>query len=666
MRIQKIATLIILICLTGLGKSFAQIDKDYFFYNGRQNLIDSKYAEAIENFNILIKTDNKLHEAFFFRGIAKYNLGDLIGANQDFTEAININPVYTQAYHYRAITQARMGNTDAAINDLNIAAQLRPEYPGIYYSRGITHFMSKQFESAIEDFNKFIKYDPKVSDVYVNRGTTYLYMKDTTSAMQDYNKAIALNFNNQDAYLKRGRVYSIQKKMQDALKDFNKAIDIDTTNAMAYFSRGLTYYEMKRYNNTLTDFNNAIRLDSQNPLMVYNRAILRAQIGDLNNSLKDYDEVAKLSPKNVLVYYNRAAVLIELGMLQDAVKDYGRAINLYPDFANAYMNRSYIKRRLNDMKGAKADYDIAQKKIKEYRSRLNDSTFSIYADTSKKFNSIMSFDASFDEDLLQNRQVDIKLRPLYRIEIQNIDTLPLLQKAYFYPAYDRFRNSLTAKQLTLTNEPKKHTSTEVDSLRQLANTIDKKMPALAIFLQAVLEGNQNLYTKSINTYSKSIEMDPKNGFAYINRSTVQAEMVDFVSSIDNSVQPMLLDEKGPTANQPNSSGGAPKSNVEVTVYNYDHAIDDLNKAAKLLPDYAYIYYNMGNVYTLANRMPEAIQSYTKAIEQYPYLADAYFNRGLVQIYLKDTNKGCLDISKSGELGIKEAYTILKKYCIKEK
>ena len=29
--------------------------------------------------------------------------------------------------------------------------------------------------------------------------------------------------------------------------------------------------------------------------------------------------------------------------------------------------------------------------------------------------------------------------------------------------------------------------------------------------------------------------------------------------------------------------------------------------------------------------------------------------------MKDTRKGCLDISKSGELGIVEAYEVLKRY-----
>ena len=64
-------------------------------------------------------------------------------------------------------------------------------------------------------------------------------------------------------------------------------------------------------------------------------------------------------------------------------------------------------------------------------------------------------------------------------------------------------------------------------------------------------------------------------------------------------------------------------------------------------------------------MPEAIVDYTKAIQLYPYYSEAYFNRGLVQIYLRDTEKGCLDISKAGELGIEEAYSIIKKYCLKE-
>jgi hypothetical protein len=34
----------------------------------------------------------------------------------------------------------------------------------------------------------------------------------------------------------------------------------------------------------------------------------------------------------------------------------------------------------------------------------------------------------------------------------------------------------------------------------------------------------------------------------------------------------------------------------------------------------------------------------------------------VQIYLKDRDKGCIDLSVAGELGISDAYSVIKKYC----
>ena len=84
-----------------------------------------------------------------------------------------------------------------------------------------------------------------------------------------------------------------------------------------------------------------------------------------------------------------------------------------------------------------------------------------------------------------------------------------------------------------------------------------------------------------------------------------------------------------------------------------------------MPDFPYSYYNLGNLYCLSNDLPEAIVQYTKAIEKYPYIGEAYYNRGLVLIYLRDKEKGCIDLSKAGEMGIGDAYSVIKKYCKSE-
>jgi tetratricopeptide (TPR) repeat protein len=132
-------------------------------------------------------------------------------------------------------------------------------------------------------------------------------------------------------------------------------------------------------------------------------------------------------------------------------------------------------------------------------------------------------------------------------------------------------------------------------------------------------------------------------------------MIDFISSIDNSYQTISFDSD--PAKRLHNSG--------TRTYSYDEAIEDMNKAIKLYPDFAEAYYNRGNLMAISGKLPEAYDDYTKAIELNPNLGEAYYNRGLVQIFMKDTRKGCMDLSKAGELGIASAYDILRQFRIVE-
>ena len=66
----------LLLLLSGV-LCFGQYDKDVFNFRGRRALSEGKYADAIQQFNILARLDTTDYWTFFFRGIAKYNLGDL-------------------------------------------------------------------------------------------------------------------------------------------------------------------------------------------------------------------------------------------------------------------------------------------------------------------------------------------------------------------------------------------------------------------------------------------------------------------------------------------------------------------------------------------------------------------------------------------------------------
>lgn len=645
------------------AKAHAQYNKEYFFWVGRSCMMNNDYQEAIRTLNTLLRFDDSAFEGYFLRGIAKYNLDDLIGAEADFSIAISKNPVYTQAYTYRAITRSRLGNYDDALRDFREAIELRPDLPGPYYSRGVTRLLNQQFEEAIADFDKFIRQENKVADAFICRGLSYLHLKDTTRAYENFNTAIRTNRENPNGYNRRGDLYMRQERYKEAEADFNKAIACDSSYLLSYFNRALVYNYTHRPMLALNDFDKVIQLDSTNSLTYFNRAMLRTQIGDYNRALDDYDKVAFYSPNNVLVYYNRAGVYAQLGELEKAVEDYSSAIRLYPDFANAYIFRGRLRELLRDTQGAKQDRQAAQRKIAEYRSRLSDSTYSIFADTTQRFDRLLSFDNKFSGGSFENitghngGREEMRLLPLFKFTLMRPDTVPVVEPYHLQRVAD-FEKRIDNDLLRLSC---RESDLSPDSLltldRQYAQEVKQSEDSwTALFERAVTQSLVKQYTNSVSTYTTAIEQNPTNPFLYLNRSTTRAEMIDFISSIDNSYQRITIDSD--PANRLN--------NNSKRTYSYDEAVADLNKTLKLFPDFAHAYYNRANLRALSGSLPEAYEDYTKAIELNPSFAEAYYNRGVIQIFMKDTRKGCLDISKAGELGITEAYEVLKRYAQPEK
>lgn len=647
----------------------AQYDKDVFFYRGRLALSDGKYAQAIENFNVLARLDTADYWTFFFRGIAKYNLGDIRGAHQDFDNSVSLNPVFTSGYHYRAIALSRFGKYDEALADLQKAIELRPGFIGLYFSRGVTYFLSQQFDKAVKDFDKYIRKEPKDPSAYLNRGASYLFLGDTLKALDDYNKAIRLDRFDPEGYIRRGRLYATRGDYGNAIADMDKAIELDTTNTFAYFNRAIMQYEQKNYIAAMSDLNRVLKDEPGNALTLYNRGLINAQVGAYEDALSDMDRVLNINPENVLAYFNRASIFIEMGRFQDALEDYDRAIELYPDFAKAYMNRSYVKNMLGDMAGSREDYRIAQAKVAEYRNASTKDAES-FADTTRKYSSLIALDADFakkdfNDELLQHRDIDIRLKSLYRFVLSSDrqDTRYALERGYENPLIERFVTGCPVP-VAISNADSTLSAEVLEADEAVLYGNMDPDDALTDFLKALYEAENRQFNSALAYYDKAAGAEEQGGldalykgFYLMNRAVLKADMIDFISSIESNVQTLTMDDTGAT-----------RARVKDQVsrqYDYSGAIQDMEDAARIIPDIAYVHFNLGNLRCLAGEHIPSIDSYTEALRLFPYMGDAYYNRGLVLIYLKDKEKGCIDLSRAGELGVSEAYSVINKYCEEE-
>jgi tetratricopeptide (TPR) repeat protein len=61
---------------------------------------------------------------------------------------------------------------------------------------------------------------------------------------------------------------------------------------------------------------------------------------------------------------------------------------------------------------------------------------------------------------------------------------------------------------------------------------------------------------------------------------------------------------------------------------------------------------------------QAIDDYSKAIEMDGRMAEAWYNRGIARVKSQNKTQGISDLSKAGELGLFDAYSIIKRITVK--
>jgi len=643
----------------------AQVNISHFMHSGRYEISQGNYAESIKKFNIVITYKPDLFEPYFLRGIAKLYLGDYKGAEADLSMAVMIHPLYSHAYHYRAIARAQMYNYTNALHDFHKALEIDPFNPEIYIDRGLTRINMRAYRAAIEDLDEAMKYDKTLPNAYLYRAVAKSYLKENESAIEDCNKALKLDYFNTDAYLKRGQIYYETEEFEKAIADFEQILDLDDGNSIATFHRGLARISSGDTIGALRDFDKVIRENPYNALTYYNRAWLKASIDDNEGSLRDYNMVISINPNNVYAYYGRAYIHATSENLEEAIVDYSKCIELFPDFAGAYLQRSVARAQLNDRLGAQQDND----KAFEIINMLNDgdatteALMRAYADSSY-FEKLIAFESDFNSG---NKTGELN-RAYEGIELQPNFTVQFVKKDKDF--VKKKRDGYTVKEITEYNMTNKEDLTfaimnaeiveDVQALSEHLHIADSMLREnssdyIGHFLKGVVNGMADNYTNSLDAYDNAITLFPKFVFAYFNRANTRYDLEEYLYSEQVYTDNVTITwDKIP----------APAEEDIIKEPDFNAVLTDYDRVIQLRPGLPFAWFNRGNIRNRMKDYNSAILDYSQAINLEPELAEAWFNRGLTYIYLDQLDNGCGDLSNAGELGIKSAYGVIKRFCYK--
>ncbi len=639
----------------------AQVNYRHFVLAGRIDLSEDRFIEAIRNFNTAIQYKEDHFEAYFLRGIAKFNLSDYQGAADDFSKTLQIHPLYVRALHYRGVANDRLGNYADAMADFAKALSIDPFNADLHVANGATKMHLNRFEDAIKDYDMALLINPNMAYAYLNRGIANKLLNKPQEALKDLNEAVYHDYFDIEAWIRRGMIHLELNQFDDALTDLNQAIQLDDQSPLAYFQRGITYLQKGDTLAALNDFEKVNMLDPRNALTYYNRALIYSMRKEFDKALPLYDQVIAINPQNVYAYFNRGVVSFQQDQLQPAEADFTSAIKLFPDFAGAYINRSLVRKKLKDDHGSRADYDKAMSIIKALNNDDGnpDSLYAQYAD-STYFDKILALESEFvngDAAATKVQFRDIDILPFENFELSLLPTTGR-SKTTTVKHYDDIHlvvyNSANREDYILAYVLQNLNDTSSSQISTISETIQGDW-ALKTLLLGLAEQRKTNYNRAESIYSQLLRDEKWGNYAQLNQANVLFAKAELVLANEQFDQAITISRRKSTVTS---------KQLDPVDPNIDPAVGVIQQLLKSSSKMAFAWYNLGNMQLQQKEFQKAIDSYSEAIKYEPHLAEAYYNRALTLLFVGENELACNDLSQAGQLGLTEAYAVIRKYCTK--
>jgi tetratricopeptide (TPR) repeat protein len=173
------------------------------------------------------------------------------------------------------------------------------------------------------------------------------------------------------------------------------------------------------------------------------------------------------------------------------------------------------------------------------------------------------------------------------------------------------------------------------------------------FSSGIFNGMMMNYNEALTAFDRAIELKPFYPEALFNRAYFRFQLIEHQFSIEQSRPQITI-----TQNSQQVAPGDDKNQLP----DFSQVIADYSRVIDLDPKNSFAWYNRGNIKNRMRDFQGAIQDYSIAISLEPEFAEAFYNRAITMIYLNQSRDACYDLSKAGELGITEAYNVIRRYC----
>ncbi|HQN01438.1 MAG TPA: tetratricopeptide repeat protein [Candidatus Hydrogenedentes bacterium] len=218
-----------------MDKQIAILDRGRDYYQKREfEKAEECLRQAVVHFGNYADVWNML-------GVICHDKGDIDEAQQNFEQALEINPRYTEAALNLAVTYNEQGKYARAKEVHERACAIKPG------------------TSQIEPFAL-----GKITNMHAELGQAYAELKMTDRAIEQYRAALALSPDFVDIRTRFGQLLRDAGYMREAVVQFKLVLETRPNYVPALISLGTTYYALGEKLNAGIQWEKAVEIDPDN------------------------------------------------------------------------------------------------------------------------------------------------------------------------------------------------------------------------------------------------------------------------------------------------------------------------------------------------------------------------------------------------------------------
>jgi len=569
-------------------------------------------------------------------------------AVEDYTAWLGLRPGQPEIYSRRATACCAAGCHAQGLKDLTAALQLDPAHVAALVGRGMIYLQLGAWEQALADFDAAIVRDRRNPSLQLHRGRVLIARGDYSRAVETLTQALRLDPHHDAAHAwralarRRATATPSDEAIQAMLADFDKAIEIqpdhvgyhlyraeirlgagdfagaaadcgfvlarEPESGEAYALRGIARQRLGDSAHAIEDCTAAIEHNTASGDVYLARAFAQDDLENMDEALSDCEAALELDSQDAVACNLRGTLRLKMGEVDEAAEDFETAIRMQPTWAMPYANRGNACRARGDNEGA----------VREYSRALELDSQLVFAYLNR---ALAWADQQEDEKSLEDFAAALRLAPD-------------LAGAYVERAWLRTRREEYEAALADLNE----------ALRLQPDL------APAWFHRGRLHLQQGNYDEALQDFDRVIELVPDLAAAYSSRGSVWIQKGE-PDKADADFQQAVVCEPGMA-----EAFAVERLLLEAAYHGrreeFDEAVGRATEAIELDEECLPAYALRAGAHWYSEQRVEAIDDFTRLIEENEDDFHALAGRGQVYAELGEFDLALADLNRAISLGLK--------------